>query len=93
MSEEDAAVVGTHIPQMTEIEADVYSSRIRKMTEDEAVWQAADGGTVTIGALTALIFGEREARTDDLYDGLTRRGREMLQTLQPLRINCIQEIE
>lgn len=53
---------------------------------------AADGGSIAIGALTELIFGKKEERSENLYGGLTPEGKQMLESLRPLRPVCIQEI-
>ncbi len=52
----------------------------------------ADGGSISIGALTELIFGRKEERRAELYQGLTPEGRRMLASICPLRPVCIQEI-
>lgn len=59
---------------------------------DNASAGVPDGGSVTIGALTELLFGRKEDREEKLYKGLTPEGRRILESLRPLCPVCIQEI-
>ena len=61
--------------------------RIQK-TEDLS---APDGGEVSVAALTALLFGEKEMREEEWYEGLTESGRVVVDGLLPLSPVCIQE--
>ena len=61
--------------------------RIQK-TEDLS---APDGGEVSVAALTALLFGEKEMREEEWYEGLTESGRAVVDGLLPLSPVCIQE--
>lgn len=64
-------------------------SSIRKVSDDE---EMPDGGSITIAALTALIFGKKEKRTEEMYEKLTDKGRMLMESLRPLSPTCIQEI-
>lgn len=66
-------------------------STIRKISADEEP-QITDGGSISIAALTELIFGRREDRTEEMYEGLTAEGRALMEGLRPLQPCCIQEI-
>lgn len=68
--------------------------RVQKLSDTEAptAQDVPDGGTITIAALTELIFGEKKTRAEQLFEGLTREGRAMLENVQPLSFQCIQEI-
>ena len=59
---------------------------------DSASAGVPDGGSVTIGALTELLFGRKEDREEKLYKGLTPEGRRILEFLRPFCPVCIQEI-
>lgn len=54
--------------------------------------QEPDCGEISIGNLTACLFGDKHS--DDLNEisGLTQKGRDLLTAIQPLELNCIQEI-
>lgn len=69
-------------------------SCITKMDETsrEEVGKMTDAGTIGIGALTRILFGDSENRTQELYEGLTGEGRRILSALCPVRPVCIQEI-
>lgn len=66
-------------------------STIRKISDDEEK-QIQDGGSITIAALTKLIFGKREERTKEMFEELTAEGRTLMESLRPLCPCCIQEI-
>lgn len=68
-----------------------HGSTIRKIAEGE-VNQMPDGGNISIAALTELIFGRQEDRTEEIYEGLTADGRMLVEGLRPLHPCCIQEI-
>lgn len=61
-------------------------------TEGSTTPDVPDGGSITIAALAELIFGKKETRTEQLFEGLTQKGKNMLEGVQPLSFQCIQEI-
>lgn len=70
-------------------------SQIRKIADSSEKLETGavpDGGQITIGALTALIFGDRAHMDPEETAGLTTEGKALLEDLIPLRLSCIQEI-
>lgn len=51
-----------------------------------------DCGEISIGDLTAFLFGNKKNETLNEISGLTQKGRELLSEIHPLNLNCIQEI-
>lgn len=58
--------------------------------EDSCV--EADCGEISIGDLTAFLFGNKKGENLIEVSGLTEKGKELLAKIQPLNLNCIQEI-
>ena len=70
-------------------------SQIRKIADSGEKLETGavpDGGQITIGALTALIFEDRAHMDPEETAGLTTEGKALLEDLIPLRLSCIQEI-
>ena len=51
-----------------------------------------DCGEISIGDLTAFLFGNKKNETLNEISGLTQKGCELLSEIHPLNLNCIQEI-
>lgn len=62
---------------------------IRKWEDFEG---EADCGKISMGDLTAVLFGNRKEEVLAELSGLTPKGRKLLSLIEPIGINCIQEI-
>lgn len=71
-------------------EMDETGCRITRCRKDDG--DETDGGTIGIGALTALLFGLDKNEEAESFDGLTEEGKRLLFALRPVGDCCIQEI-
>ena len=62
---------------------------VQKMTDQDI---ETDCGEISIGDLTAFLFGDKKGEGLNLTTGLTTRGKELLSVIETVQFNCIQEI-
>lgn len=59
--------------------------------EEGAGVERNEGGRITIGDLTRILFGDMTKEEMEMLPGLTEEGKELLASIEPLRKTCIQE--
>ena len=62
---------------------------VQKMTDQDI---ETDCGEISVGDLTAFLFGDKKGEGLNLTTGLTTRGKELLSVIETVQFNCIQEI-